>query len=214
MLDQPIYRLTDEREIVALIAANPWVTMVTAVPGQDPVVSHLPVLVDDTTELTLLGHLATPDGALHGLGAHDAVVIVEGPNGYITPSWYVGGPYVPTWNFMVVHLFGRPEPTCDEETFEILERTVEHFETARPEPWRLSSVTGYARRIAPGAVGFRMRPQRVVAKAKLSQDKPVEVIARVMDALETDPSHGNPALASAMRRLVPVGSAVGGSGAQ
>jgi transcriptional regulator len=48
-------------------------------------------------------------------------------------------------------------------------------------------------------VGFRLVPDRVVGKAKLSQDKPQEVAMRVVTALETDPVHGNRALAATMR---------------
>jgi transcriptional regulator len=52
-------------------------------------------------------------------------------------------------------------------------------------------------------LGFRLRPDRVAAKAKLSQDKPLPVINRVITALGNDPQHGNPDLAAAMRRHLP-----------
>ena len=71
--------------------------------------------------------------------------VVQGAHGYVTPGWYVGGPYVPTWNYVVAHLFGRPQVLDAEATYEVLERTVDHFEGARAEPWRLGSVAAYAR---------------------------------------------------------------------
>jgi transcriptional regulator len=61
-------------------------------------------------------------------------------------------------------------------------------------------VDAYAHRIAGGTTAFRLVPDRVVGKAKLSQDKPAEDIAGVLAGLEADPTHGNPALAAAMRR--------------
>jgi transcriptional regulator len=60
-------------------------------------------------------------------------------------------------------------------------------------------VAGYAQRIAGGVVGFRLVPGRVVGKAKLSQDKPVDDVRGVVAALEHDPVHVNPDLAAAMR---------------
>jgi transcriptional regulator len=40
-------------------------------------------------------------------------MIYQGPEGYITPNWYPSkaqhGKAVPTWNFAVVHAYGRPE---------------------------------------------------------------------------------------------------------
>lgn len=201
MLEQQIYERPDVREIVEL---NPWVRLVSATPDRGLIVSHLPVIVDpDSDELSILGHLARADADEHELGEHDAVVIVEGPHGYISPSWYQAGPYVPTWNFVVAHLYGRPTVLDDEKTFDILERTVDHFEDQREVPWRLSSVDGYARRIAPGVTGFRLTPIRCVGKAKLSQEKPTEVGLRVAAALENDLDwHSNPDLAATMREVL------------
>ena len=38
-------------------------------------------------------------------------MIFQGPEGYITPNWYPSkaddGKVVPTWNFAVVHAYGR-----------------------------------------------------------------------------------------------------------
>ena len=43
----------------------------------------------------------------------EALMIFHGPDGYITPNWYASkaenGKVVPTWNYAVVHAYGRPE---------------------------------------------------------------------------------------------------------
>ncbi|MGW0737370.1 FMN-binding negative transcriptional regulator [Streptomyces sp. NPDC002851] len=128
-------------------------------------------------------------------------MIIEGPNGYVSPSFYEAEPYVPTWNFLVAHLHGIPEILAAEEAFEVLEATVDHFESGRPKPWDMSGVQEYAHRIAPGVTGFRFTPDRVVSKAKVSQEKPREVALRVVRALDSgDDFHRNPELANAMRR--------------
>lgn len=197
MLEQSVYAVGDD-EVRRLVAARGWATIVSGRP--QPVVSHLPVVLDaDVPDgLTLLGHLARTDAQAHELGRHDVVVVVEGPDGYVSPTFYEAGPYVPTWNFVVAHLHGRPEVLDEHETWTVLERTVAHFEAARPVPWRLGGVDEYARSIAPYTTGFRLTPTRVVGKAKLSQDKPAEVIDRVIRALEHDPVHARPELAAAM----------------
>lgn len=220
MLEQPIYAMNDPARLRELIARHGWATLVSAT-GHGPVVSHLPVLPDwaaenagdggatggggaggDGAGLTIVGHLAAADAELHELGAHDVVVIVEGPNGYISPGHYRAAPYVPTWNFVVAHLHGRPEVLDADGTWQVLERTVAHFEAGRPEPWRLDSVLDFAHGLAPYATGFRLRPARVVGKHKLSQDKPREVAQRVVEALARGGEHGNPELAAAMRRVL------------
>jgi transcriptional regulator len=201
MLDQRVFRRDDLDSVRTLIRRSGWATMVSATPGRGLVTSHLPVIIDpDRDDDTILGHLARADAAEHELGAHEVVVIVSGPHGYISPTFYDHGPFVPTWNFQVLHLHGIPEVLPAEATYDVLERTVEHFESIRPQPWRLSTVADYAHRIAPHTTGFRLTPARRVGKAKFSQDKPATTVQHVIAALE-DPSdvHHNPELAAGMR---------------
>jgi transcriptional regulator len=195
VLEQRIFAMTDVAELREVVSAFGWATMVTAPPDRGLVVSHLPVVLDPSSDgLVILGHLARTDATLHELGRHDTVLVVQGPHGYVSPRFYTGGPYVPTWNFVVVHLHGRPEPLDGDETYAVLDRTVDHFEQCQ---WRLDSVAAYAHRIAGGVTGFRLVPDGVVGKAKLSQDKPAEDVHGVVAALDGV----NPTLATAMRRL-------------
>lgn len=197
MLEQRTFAMTDVAELRTVIDQYGWATMVTAPPDRDLVVSHLPIVADSSADLVILGHLARADAALHELGRHDTVLVVQGPHGYVSPTFYTGGPYVPTWNFVVVHLHGKPELLAGDETYTLLERTVDHFEQCVSSSWRLDRVAAYAHRIAGGVTGFRLVPDRVVGKAKLSQDKPAEDVRSVLAALDDV----NPKLATAMRRV-------------
>ncbi|MEW1779500.1 FMN-binding negative transcriptional regulator [Streptomyces sp. NPDC086777] len=204
MLQQPLYAIDDMTGIRDLVRANSWCTLVSWVPDSGLVASHLPVVLDpERADATVLGHLARADAELHELGRHPALLIVEGPNGYVSPSFYRTGPYVPTWNFFVVHLRGVPEILPAEDTFALLDATVDHFEADRPQPWSLAEAGDYAHRIAPGVTGFRLTPAHMVGKAKASQEKPPAVAARVITALDSRAdSHYNPELADAMRRYL------------
>ncbi|MGW4386604.1 FMN-binding negative transcriptional regulator [Streptomyces sp. NPDC004685] len=215
MLEQDTYALTDPRGLRSLVQGHGWATLITAA-DDGPVVSHLPVLLDhgggsdDVDEggdvPVIVGHLARADAELHRLGERKVTVVIQGPHGYVSPSMYQAVPYVPTWNYVVAHLHGQPDILDAEATYDVLRRTVDHFETARPEPWRLDSVTPYARSIAGHTTGFRLTPTRVVAKHKLSQEKPRDVAARVADALAGDDPHHNPELADAMRKALVTGA--------
>lgn len=204
MLDTPAYAWDDLEGIAALVDRHPWAVVVSAVDGR-PVVSHAPVLLDGTDggTLTISSHLGRQDGDLHQLGAVEMTVVVQGPHGYVSPSWYPTGTYVPTWNFVVAHLAGRAELLDADATWDVLVRTVERFEDERPERWSLDASLDYARRIAPGTVGFRLAATRIEAKAKLSQDKPDEVIRSVVVALESDDVHADAELAATMRAHLP-----------
>lgn len=204
MRHAPEYAQTDLERVRDLARAHPWATIASHVPARGLVVSHYPVLVDDTgdDELVLLSHVGRPDERLHELGAHEVVVIISGPHGYISPGWYDQSPAVPTWNFAAAHLFGTPEIVSDEENLAVLERLVAHFETVLPEPYlmnRTGENADYAARIVHGTVGFRLRVARFEAKEKMSQDKPAETVAHIIDALDRPGPYENMALAQRMR---------------
>ncbi|MBS1881246.1 MAG: FMN-binding negative transcriptional regulator [Actinobacteria bacterium] len=63
------------------------------------------MLLDEEAEgLALVTHLGRPDEVPHELGRGEALIIVQGQHGYISPSWYVpGATRAPTWNFTVAH---------------------------------------------------------------------------------------------------------------
>ncbi|WP_243228317.1 FMN-binding negative transcriptional regulator [Microbacterium sp. CIAB417] len=199
MRHNPDYALDDVDAVRALVRENPWASIVTHVPGEGLVASHYPVLLDEDADgIVLLSHVGRPDERLHRLGEHEVMVIVYGPQGYVSPGWYGVSPAVPTWDFAVAHLHGTPEILSDEENLRVLDRLVERFERPLPEPFLLARTlenTAYAERIVHGTVGFRLRVQRFEAKDKMSQDKPAEVIGRVVEALRRPGPYENPRLA-------------------
>lgn len=198
------YELTDAGEVRALIRSAPWATMVSATPA-GIVASHYPFLLDeDAQDLTVVSHVGRPDERLHELGAHELVVIFAGPSGYVSPSWYGLATGVPTWNFATVHAYGTPELLSDAENLAVLGRLVDHFEDPLPNPFRMRGTlenAAYAERIVHGTVGFRMRVTRFVGKEKMSQDKPDEVVERILAALEAPGPYANTALARRMREV-------------
>ncbi len=196
----PDYLLDDVTEQRRLVEAYPWATLVSTT-STGLVASHLPILLEpdsgDAT-ITITSHVGRPDECRHELGEHPVLVIVAGPSAYVSPNWYGDvGPAVPTWNFVTVHLHGTPQPLSPEQTYAVLRRTVDRLERDQPNPFAMSAVEDYARRIASGTFGFRLRADRVEAKAKLSQDKPRAARTRVIRELE----RSSPALAREMRRL-------------
>jgi transcriptional regulator len=199
VIETPAYRLDDDAALRDLVRTHGWATLVSHPPDAGLVASHVPVLLEDAAGLSVVGHLGRPDDVLHALGSGEVLLVVAGPHGYVSPGWYGYTPALPTWNYVAAHLYGTPEVLGPEDTYRVLSDTVDHYEGVRDEPVRLGPIADHAHRVARGAVGFRLRVTRVQAKAKLSQDKPPEVVERVIAALGSDPVYGNPALADRMR---------------
>jgi transcriptional regulator len=215
MRHTPSYLLEDPLEVKRLIRENPWATIVSNT-ANGLVASHYPVILEETVldgdgdgdgdgdEISIVSHVGRPDEQLHELGQHEILVIVQGPHGYISPTWYQNDDFVPTWNHVTAHLYGTPEILDEQENFRVLDELVDHFEKRMPHPGSLDIDEPTARRIAKGTVGIRLRVTRFDARLKLSQNKPAEVMDRVITELERGAEYSNPELAAEMRRVRPV----------
>lgn len=202
MLLTPRLAVTDVGRLKNIVREHPWATIVTASPNDELMVSHLPIILDESApELTVLGHLAKTDADQHQLGQQPSVLVMQGPHGYVSPSWYGAGPRVPTWDFVAVHLHGVPTLLNAQQTFHVLDATVRHLERGMPTPWSLDNVPEYAQLLAPATTGFRLVPTRTVGKAKLHQDDTRESALGIAAALEAQPATPSPAalLARAIR---------------
>ncbi|SEA86375.1 FMN-binding negative transcriptional regulator [Leifsonia sp. 21MFCrub1.1] len=202
MRQNPSFTLTDPAELKRLVRENPWATFVSST-SNGLVASHYPVILDETREeLTLLSHVGRPDEQLHELGEHELLVIVQGPHGYISSGWYDEKPAVPTWNFIAAHFSGVPELLSDEENLEVLARLVDHFEGELPEPRRMRGTPAdaqYAERIVSGTVGLRLTPTRVVAKQKMSQNRPDHIVDAILGELGGDGPYASAGLLREMQ---------------
>lgn len=201
MRHTPTYLLTDDDEVKRLIRENPWGTYVSPTAG-GVVASHYPTILEEDAEgISIVSHFGRPDEALHELGQHEMLVIVQGPHGYITPAWYTADDFVPTWNHVTAHLYGTPEILSDAENFRVLEALVDHFERELPQPVSLQIDEEQARRMAKGTVGLRIRVTRYDARAKLSQNKTADVRRTIIEGLRGDGPYAHPALADEMDRV-------------
>lgn len=202
MRKNPYYELTDEDEIRRLIRENPWAVLVSN-SSAGLVASHYPILLEEEREeLSIVTHVGRPDERVHELGEHELLVIVQGPHGYISSSWYGAHIEVPTWNFIVAHLSGVPEILEPEENFEVLTRLVNHFERRVDDPRPLDAtpeVAADARRDSRGTLGLRLVPTRIVAKRKMSQNKSPEIVTTVLNELTGDGPYASESLAREMR---------------
>lgn len=201
MRHNPHFVVTDPAEVKRLIRENPWVTLVSnTVKGL--VASHYAVMVEEGADgISIVGHVGRPDDRSLELGEHEIMVIVQGPHGYVSPGWYGDGPAVPTWNHVTAHLYGTPEILSDDENWRVLSELVGHFEHRMPEPKLLEHVEEYGREHVSGTVGFRLAVTRFEARAKLSQNKPAQVVDSVIAELDHGDQYAQPNLANEMRRV-------------
>ena len=188
---------TEDPDVVRrLINENPWGTLVSGNNGE-LVASHYPILLDDGDEgLTVLTHVGRPDEMIHGFADREILLIIQGRNGYVSPSWYAPGATPPTWNFSAAHCYGVPQILDEDENLAVLASLVAHFERHVDEPMLLD--LDWRRPLAQGTVGIRLPITRFVCKIKMSQDKDPVTQRQVMAALRAPGPFHNPGLAADM----------------
>jgi transcriptional regulator len=167
--------------------------------------AHIPLVYEDGH---LRGHIARVN-EVASYAPCDALVICPGPEAYISPKWYPtkakDGRAVPTWNYTVIHASGPMTLMEDEASIRAnLEALSERHERGRADPWRVDSASAdYVAALMGAIVGIDIEVRKVSGKAKLSQDKPAEDVANVVNELSRSPDARDRAVADLMRDLNP-----------
>jgi transcriptional regulator len=197
------YEEQDPERLLALMRRYGFATLVTA--GEDgvPFATHLPLLAgrgeDGTVRLT--GHMARANPQWRSFAeARDVLAIFHGPHGYVSPTWYTRAPEVPTWNYAVVHAYGRARILeSPDAVLDVLRASAALYEAGNPEPWKPERAGEFVHRLMSGIVAFELRVTRLEGKAKLSQNKDAENRRSVISHLEQSPYAGDRELAELMR---------------
>ena len=155
----------------------------------------------------LVGHVARNNAQWRTPAIGDAMVIVRGPDAYISPRWYAAkrehGRVVPTWNYVTVQAHGRLVVHDDVEWLETnVRRLTDAHEADAGEPW---SVDDAPRRYIDGQlraiVGIEVLLDRVVGKWKLGQNRSDADIVGAIEGLEAAGERGvSAAMRAAPRR--------------
>jgi transcriptional regulator len=200
------FKETNPERISALIEDHPFGMLVTAPEGV-PFISHLPFLFERAPDSQgkLLAHMARANPQWQHFSAEREVLAVfQGPHAYVSPSWY-SSPGVPTWNYAVVHLRGKPRLIEGETELEALVEQLTHVHESRmPSPWQ-PKLTGERRsKLLNMIVGFEIEITHIQGKFKLSQNRPPEEQQQVAEALSRSDNQTDTAVAKLMLEAIHV----------
>lgn len=177
---QPTHFREDRIEVQHdLIRRHPLGLIVTAGPG-GLTANQIPVLVySEECELGVLrAHLARGNPQLRELSSvEECLVVFQGPQRYVTPSWYATkretGKVVPTWNYVTVHAWGRPQVMDDAAWLRRqLEDLTASQEDRRAPPWAVNDAPeAFIAAQMKGIVGVEIKVSRIEGKWKVSQNR-------------------------------------------
>jgi transcriptional regulator len=172
----------EEKRVEALhqlILSHSFGTLVTF--GSDGInANHLPFEFDPASGEfgTLCAHVARANPVWRDFSNDvEALVVFQGPSAYISPSWYPSkqenGKVVPTYNYMVVHAYGKMRVVDDPAWLKAaLERLTAHHEAGRPQPWKIDDAPqDYIDKLLNAIVGIEIPIARLIGKSKISQNR-------------------------------------------
>jgi transcriptional regulator len=192
---RPSHFREDRPEVLhALIRAHPFAQLVTA--GEQGLMANpLPLLIDPDASPhgTLRGHLARANDQVAALSAGgQALVIFQGPQAYVSPSWYPSkaehGKVVPTWNYVAVHAWGTARVIDDADW---LRRLVEDLTVSREQhratPWAVGDAPeDFIDTMVKAIVGIEIPVDRIEGKWKVSQNRSEPDRRGVAEGLRAD----------------------------
>ena len=143
--------------------------------------NHIPMELNPEPQSlgTLRGHVSRANPMWREFSSDvPALAIFQGPEIYITPSWYQtkqeSGKVVPTWNYAVVHAYGPLRIVEDPGWLRALVgRLTDRHEADRAEPWEVADAPNdYIEGQLRGIVGIEIPVERLIGKWKVSQNRP------------------------------------------
>jgi transcriptional regulator len=192
---QPAHFREDRLDVQhRLILTHPLGLLVTAGPGGLQA-NQVPFLVDAAASErgTLRAHLARANPQIVELAnVSECMVVFQGPQQYISPSLYPTkqetGKVVPTWNYITVHAWGRPQVMDDAAWLrKQVDDLTRHNEAPRAAPWQVSDAPEpFVAAQVKGIVGIEIPIARLEGKWKVSQNRPAVDQAGVVAGLRSE----------------------------
>jgi transcriptional regulator len=192
------YREEDRPKILAFLKQNNFPVLVSF-DGEKPIATHAPVEVveNEHGEITIYAHMSRANPQWKTFNEQEILLIFQGAHTYISPRWY-NHVNVPTWNYMMVHVYAKVRLLQGDELFELLSRLVRNHEAN--SQYRLESLPqDFVQKEIKGVVGFAMYVTRIGAGYKLSQNRNDEDHENIVQELDKRGDTDSVKVASAMR---------------
>ncbi len=192
------FREDDRREILAFLKKNNFPAIVSY-DGTKPIATHAPVEIseDENGKMTIYGHFSRANPQWKTFDEREILLIFQGPNTYISARWY-NHVNVPTWNYMMVHVYGTVRMVEEDELYALLSRLVRQHEAN--SSYRLESLPqDFVQKEMKGVVGFAIEVTRIEAGYKLSQNRNDEDHENIVRELDKRGDESSAKIARAMR---------------
>lgn len=165
------FQFKDEAEKITFMKQYSFATIITA-KDNIPIATQLPFVIDDSSgRLVLSSHFAVANEQAQYIGTNISLVIFSEPHAYISPSDYDRRESVPTWDYIVVHAYGKGV-IIDQEAkkLKVLEDMIQFYDKDYSHQWE-SLPEKFKKGMMKGIVAFELEVSDLQGQKKLSQNK-------------------------------------------
>lgn len=197
---------TSAADVASLIADNRLATLITT-DGKSLNANHIPLLLeagDDGDRL--VGHVARANDVWReGNHTGESLAVFAGAEHYVSPTWYPSKQehheVVPTWNYLVAHVYGELVIHDDLRwTRGAVAKLTGTMESDRDDAWHMGQAPGdYLQGQLESIVGIELRISRIVGKFKVSAARSAADRGGAADGIEGE--SGTTPLVDAMRAV-------------
>jgi transcriptional regulator len=173
-------------DLASLVADYPLAWVVS----HDFQATPLPLLAETDPSggiVSLLGHFARRNPQVPALEDNPrALILFQGPQGYISPRLVAKPGWAPTWNYAVVR-FDVMVTFVPSETDAAVRRLAGHLERDRRNSWQVEELGDRYAQLRERIIAFRAHVRAIDATFKLGQDEDRDTFDEIVAGLGETP---------------------------
>lgn len=202
MYNLPYFKENEQEPVIAFMQEHPFVVITGVDRDNKPVATHVPVLFAFRGEkLFLRGHIMRQtDHHKAFVQNPDVLAVFNGPQIYVSASWYSDKLQGSTWNYMTVHVKGTMRFLEEEQLVNLLRDLTAHFENDENSPSLYDNLpAAYIQRMINAIVAFEIEVTDIDNVFKLSQNRDKKSYEAIIEKLSALGSNGK-AIADEMEK--------------
>lgn len=168
------FKALHEGEVFAFMKAHPFITLCGVDQNNQPVATHIPVLIEERDDtLFLQAHVMRKQAHTTAFEFNNEVLaIFQGAHSYISASWYEEKKVASTWNYQAVHVRGKLRFLDEQGLYNLLVKLTAHFENNPDSPAQVKQMDeAYIKANMKPIVAFEIEVTDIQHVFKLSQNR-------------------------------------------
>jgi len=194
MYNLPYFKEEDQEVVLKFMRDHPFVFLTGADEENKPVVTQVPVFIDEKGDkLYLTGHIMRNTDHHRAFEKNKNVLAVfTSPHVYVSGTWYSNPEQASTWNYMSVHAKGTIRFGNEKDLVAILKRLTLHYENNNTASTTVfdNLPSEYTGRLMKAIIAFEVEITSIENVFKLSQNRDEKSFQNIMDKLNEQGGDG------------------------